>query len=215
MVSPSFLALEEDKQERIRRAALKEFSRFGYQKTSVEQIAKAAEISKSMIFHYFGTKLKLFKYLLNYSFDTLEESYEGIEEKLEGLDYVEKYQLLTKIKLKAYLAHQDMFSFITMIFLHGETQHLDTEVEKRFAEMVTQREGILKHLITSSDTERFRKDLDPEKTKMYINWIIEGFSQQIISDLSTQALDELYYDDKWQEADQLLDDLKTLFYTQK
>ena len=215
MPTQHFLALEEEKQDRIRRSALQEFGRYGYQKTSVEQIAKAAGISKSMVFHYFGTKLELYKYLLFYSSDTLKVYYDGIEEKLQGLDYIQKYKLLTKIKLKAYLAHQEIFSYITMIYLHPENLHLDPDIEKLFTQMVTQREEVLKYLITSSETDHFRDDLDHEKIKKYINWIIEGFSQQIIAELMNQPLDELYFDDKWEESDKVLDDLRTLFYKQK
>ena len=212
MPTPHFLALEEEKQDRIRRAALKEFGRFGYQKTSVGQIAKAAEISKSMVFHYFGTKLELYKYLLSYSSETIDVYYDGIEEKLQGLGYIEKYQFLSKTKLKAYLANQEIFSFITAIYLHPESLQLDPELEEVFQKMLYRREEILSHLISTSDTQSLRDDLDPESVKRYINWILESFSRQIVTELMNQPLDKLYFEDKWEESDKILDDLKALFY---
>ena len=64
-----FLALDENKRDIILRAALQEFGKYGYKKTSVEQIAESAGISKSMVFHYFGSKLSLFEFLASFTAD--------------------------------------------------------------------------------------------------------------------------------------------------
>ena len=65
-----FLALSQEKQATIRNAALACFARHGYEKTSINDIAVAAGISKASIFQYFGLvacgeqdKEKLEKYI--------------------------------------------------------------------------------------------------------------------------------------------------------
>lgn len=61
-----FFALPEEKQKNIRNAALQCFARYGYEKTSVNDIAVAAHISKASVFQYFGSKKQLYVYLLEY-----------------------------------------------------------------------------------------------------------------------------------------------------
>ena len=48
-----FLALSQEKQATIRNAALACFASHGYEKTSINDIAVAAGISKTAIFQYF------------------------------------------------------------------------------------------------------------------------------------------------------------------
>ncbi len=50
--------MEEEKRERVIDAALKEFSK-GYMAANTDVIVKAAGISKGLVFHYFGSKLKI------------------------------------------------------------------------------------------------------------------------------------------------------------
>ena len=61
-----FLALSQEKQATIRNAALACFARHGYEKTSINDIAVAAGISKASIFQYFGNKQTLYQYLFDY-----------------------------------------------------------------------------------------------------------------------------------------------------
>ena len=60
-----FLALSQEKQATIRNAALACFARHGYEKTSINDIAVAAGISKASIFQYFGNKQTLYQWQWN------------------------------------------------------------------------------------------------------------------------------------------------------
>jgi AcrR family transcriptional regulator len=60
----------EERRGRVLQAANFCFSRWGYQKTSVDQIARKAEVSKGLVFVFFGTKEALFQAVVN---DTLEQ----------------------------------------------------------------------------------------------------------------------------------------------
>ncbi len=78
----------------ILKAALGEFSEFGYQGARIDAIAKRANINKQMLYHYFGNKDDLFQ-------SVLEQSYEKIrrheaELKLADLDPIEAIQELVK-----------------------------------------------------------------------------------------------------------------------
>lgn len=70
-----FLALSQEKQATIRNAALACFARHGYEKTSINDIAVAAGISKASIFQYFGNKQTLYQYLFDYCAAQMKQAY--------------------------------------------------------------------------------------------------------------------------------------------
>lgn len=53
------MRIEDEKRERIIVAAMQEFVK-GYRNASTDRIVQSADISKGLLFHYFGTKKKLF-----------------------------------------------------------------------------------------------------------------------------------------------------------
>ena len=66
-------ALPEDKRRKILQASLNEFAAHGYLGASTNRIVAAAGISKELLFHYFGSKKKLFLYVLDYTIRHLTE----------------------------------------------------------------------------------------------------------------------------------------------
>ena len=62
-MNEKFYSLPEEKQQRIINAGFRVFSRNSYKKSPVSEIADAAGISKSLLFHYFHNKLELYLFL--------------------------------------------------------------------------------------------------------------------------------------------------------
>ena len=56
----NFLKIDITKQKRVLAAALEVFSREGYLRANTNEIAALAEISKGLLFHYFGSKKNLY-----------------------------------------------------------------------------------------------------------------------------------------------------------
>ena len=67
-----FFDLKKDKQDRILNGALKIFALNGYKNGSTDVIVKEAGISKGLLFHYFGTKQELYRFLHDYSIRFLQ-----------------------------------------------------------------------------------------------------------------------------------------------
>ena len=69
-----FFELKKEKQDRMINAALYVFAERGYYHASTDEIVKAANISKGLLFHYFGSKIGLYAFLYDYAtrFATLE-----------------------------------------------------------------------------------------------------------------------------------------------
>ena len=89
--------IQRKNQQRIMDAALEVFSTYGYRGSTIDQVAKAAEMSKSSVFYYFGSKTEIYVALLtktldgwlepltqlNEHGDPAEEIWAYIERKLE------------------------------------------------------------------------------------------------------------------------------------
>ena len=55
--------LDTEKKNRIINSAIEEFSKYPFNKASTNNIVKNAEISKGLLFHYFGNKKELYEYI--------------------------------------------------------------------------------------------------------------------------------------------------------
>src|SRR5690625_5977039 len=81
-----------EKQNFIIDAALQNFAMHGYKKTSINDIASTAGISKATVFHYFGTKKELYLYLVNscvnrISTDVIENFNDSITDLFDRILY--------------------------------------------------------------------------------------------------------------------------------
>ncbi len=62
-MDPKFFSLPAQKREKILNAGFRVFSQNSYRKSPVSEIAEAAGISKSLLFHYFRNKKELYLFL--------------------------------------------------------------------------------------------------------------------------------------------------------
>lgn len=83
---------KERKRESIRRAALELFQAHGFQKVSVSDIARKANVSQVTIYNHFGSKEGLEREVMKWLFTTMLEKYRGIIEG-EG-DFLEKLETI-------------------------------------------------------------------------------------------------------------------------
>ncbi len=66
--------------QRIMDAALEIFSTYGYRGSTIEQVAQAAEMSKSSVFYYFGSKTEIYVALLTKTIDGWLEPLKQLDE---------------------------------------------------------------------------------------------------------------------------------------
>jgi AcrR family transcriptional regulator len=109
-----FFSLPVEKQNTIIDAALASFGANGYKKASISDIATAAGISKSMVFHYFGTKKDLYLYLIDLCINILTNE---INEKFDSsiTDFFDRIKLSTNIEISAMKKHPAMLTFFNSV----------------------------------------------------------------------------------------------------
>lgn len=128
----------EQTRKRILDAATAEFARKGLGGARVDEIAHRSKANKRMIYHYFGSKEKLFKVVL-------EEAYVGIrsaEQKLhlDEMEPEEAISTLVRFTWNYYLQHPEFLTLVNSENLH-RAKHLATseiihQVSGKFVQMV-------------------------------------------------------------------------------
>ena len=66
-MNSKFFNLKKDKQDRMINAALKVFAMQGYRHGSTDDIVREAAVSKGLLFHYFESKLGVYRFIYDYS----------------------------------------------------------------------------------------------------------------------------------------------------
>lgn len=92
----TFENLDQNKQQRILNAALKEFENNDYEQASTNRIVKRAGIGKGMLFYYFRNKKALYQYLINYSIDIIMNKYLNLINTDEP-DFIERIKQATQV----------------------------------------------------------------------------------------------------------------------
>ena len=165
--------LPEDKKEKIIAASLQEFSVKGYQQASTNTITHAAGISKGLLFHYFGSKKKLFLWLVDYCLELGQQWYR--EKKLTlSADMIERALEIGILKLEYFHQHQLVSLFLATAFT-DPPKDLQDEMEARIKTRTTE---ALKLLYSDVDMTLFRKDIDKNKAMEMLMITMEGLRQK-------------------------------------
>ena len=120
-MNEKFFALPKEKQQAIINAGYKVFSKNSYKKSPVSEIADAAGISKSLLFHYFRNKLELYIFLWDKCAEiTLEylTEFNCYEQK----DLFESMYRGMQAKLRLMKEYPDMGSFVLKAFYEKEPE---------------------------------------------------------------------------------------------
>ncbi|MBE5841717.1 MAG: TetR/AcrR family transcriptional regulator [Butyrivibrio sp.] len=106
-----FFELKKEKQDRMINAALYVFAERGYYHASTDEIVKAANISKGLLFHYFGSKIGLYAFLYDYAtrFATLELT-QNVDKDENG--YFELFKQIVSAKANAMAQYPYIYLFL-------------------------------------------------------------------------------------------------------
>ena len=115
-----------DTRTEITATARRLFADFGYEKTSVRDIATAAGVDPAMIRHYFGSKAELFRSTVGWPFDT-----DGLAARIITGDRDELGARLTRVFLQAW-DHPDSRAPLLAILRGAATHEESTTLVRQF-----------------------------------------------------------------------------------
>ena len=173
-----FLALSDEKQTLIRNAALSCFSQHGYEKASINDIAKMAGISKASLFQYFGTKQNLYEYLVEHSSTQMKAAYQ--EQALyANADFFDRVQQAIIMKIDNLKKNPYIAAFIISV-----AKEPSIEISEHIKDLMQEGEKHLHDLmLRDADLVKFKHPEDAPllfRTLMHIGYgivdEIEGVS---------------------------------------
>jgi TetR/AcrR family transcriptional regulator len=202
-----FLNLDTQKQDRILNAAMKEFALKGYDRASTNEIVKEAEISKGLLFHYFGNKKQLFLFLYEHMTKIF------LERILEKVNWDEKdiffrYRQIASLKLELFKIYPEMFNFIKSIYTEASSD-VKSDLNRMGKELFAS--SFLK-LFSDIDTSNFKQGIDINKAINVINWTLEGFAYQQQEKAIRLNLEQINNEEALAEMDVYVEMLKNSFY---
>jgi AcrR family transcriptional regulator len=203
-ISDAFSKLDPAKQEQIRKAALREFAREGYERASTNNIVKEAGIAKGTLFYYFRNKQALFDYLVKYVINYVETEYlERVD--FSDPDFLARYWKAAQIKLESYLCDKEAFEFLGAMYLRQENQTLLQQLDALY-------QDAMGRMLSDLNTSLFRTDITVEYAMKIATWAMEGYQSELQARLQGQDLSTLNMKPYWDEFSEFLQVLRILLY---
>jgi AcrR family transcriptional regulator len=206
-----FEALPQEKRERIINAALAEF-RGGYRQAHTDSIAREAGISKGLLFHYFGTKGRLYAYLARRAIDIVRRDF---VDKIEVADMDVLSALYTASLAKQQLAlhYPAIFDFITNAYLEAKANP-DSEMAVQLEIFRMSQADVMQRILQTADTSVLRADIPPEVAMRIIMYVMQGYAAEKAATATEGEIRTVRerYDEYMKEFEQIIGTLKRCLY---
>lgn len=175
MIKPNqWKNVPEDKKEKLLSASIEEFAEYGFEKASTNRIIKKAEISKGLLFHYFGNKKTLYLATLDLVTEKLNREFNNRLGEKNSRDIFDKILIFSKIKLFLHSQYPLEYRMIMEAYLNIP-ESLKEELTARYEEIY--KTGYLS-FINDIDYSKFNSTIDHKKAVGYIWLAVEGFSNK-------------------------------------
>ncbi|MCJ1779444.1 TetR/AcrR family transcriptional regulator [Mammaliicoccus sciuri] len=208
-MNDAFYNLDEEKRQKIINSGLMEFSNYGYQQSSTNRIVENAGIGKGMLFYYFKNKKGLFKFLVDYSLDFIEEYY------FKQIDTSEKdifNRLVKQAKIKSNLMtiHPHMSKFLTKIVLEESEHHYISEEQDQHIKRLQSK--VQNALFQDLDKNLFKENLNVEMSINIIKYSIDGLAESMKTRITHQMIEQNDYQSFYDEFDLYIKEMRKIFY---
>jgi AcrR family transcriptional regulator len=163
-----------DRREDILRASLHLFAVKGFHGTSMRDIAREADITEGLIYHYFASKRDLFRAIIE------EHSFLPIIRTLPDLAEQLDLRALLIVLARGFFDVLRQNTELTRLLLQ-EVQVFPEEQEAFFADAVGQSISELAHVLDQKMTEKARGQVDPQMAaRLFFNSLLAFFVEQEI-----------------------------------
>ncbi len=163
-----------DRREDIVQTSLHLFAEKGFHGTSMRDIARSADITEGLIYHYFESKRDLFRAIIDeYSFLPLLRTLPQLAEQLD-------LRALLIVLARGFFDVMRQNTEITRLLLQ-EVQVFPEEKEAFFADAVSQSITELAQILDDRMNERARAKVDPQvAARLFFNALLAFFVEQEI-----------------------------------
>ena len=174
-MNEKFFSLPEEKQQSILNAGYRVFGRNSYKHSPMSEIADAAGISKSLLFHYFHNKKELYLYLWDKCAETTIETLTRYN-CYEQSDLFESMMTGMRAKMEIIRTWPDMGSFVIRAFYEKDPEisaAIQAAYNKAFSFKASQ-------TLMNLDPKQFIPGLDIEMMYREMYWASEGYLWELL-----------------------------------
>lgn len=191
MPKETFINLNTEKQENIMRSAIKKFSKQGYEKANIGDIAKDAGVAKGSMYQYFENKKELFLYSLQWAMELLLKKYSKYmtapDKNTNIFDFLYNSSRDIMIQMRE---ERETVIFIQDVFLGKYRNLMDESMEY----MLKVSDDYIYEFIRQGKENGFiRKDIDDKLLSLYITSVSLKFKEYIMNkarNLGEDIIDE-------------------------
>lgn len=176
-MNQKFYELPAEKQTAIIRAGYRVFAQNGYRKSPMQEVADAAGISKSLLFHYFENKKEFYLYLWDYACQYAIErmTEEGCYEETDFFKMLHK-GMTTKMEILR--QHPHMAAFILKAYFETDPEVHD-DIRASYAHYLSLKGELSLRKINA---EQFVLGIDVKEMFRHIYWAAEGYLMEKLRD---------------------------------
>ncbi len=177
MPKKTFTRLDDDKKERVIRAAIEEFQTSGFEKAKIEVIAQNADVAKGSIYQYFEDKKELFLYSVTWAVEYFMILIDR-QTPLKDMDVYEYFLSGCRERLEMIQKEPLLASFSIDITL-GKYGSLAEEISKELTRVSEEYE--LKLIANGKKRGTIRDDVDDKTLLMFYQGVTEKFIAEVLS----------------------------------
>lgn len=172
----TFYRLDEDKKERVMRAAIEEFQARGFEGAKVEDIAQKAGVAKGSIYQYFDDKKDLFLYSVTW---TIEHFMKMINRQtpLKDMDVFEYFLPGSRERFEM-IRKEPLLTSFAIDITQGKYGSLAEEISRELKRVGEQYE--LQLIANGKKRGTIRDDLDDRLLLLFFQGVTEKFTMRIV-----------------------------------
>lgn len=160
-------------------AAKKEFSKNGFNKTTVQMIMQRAKLGKGTFYLYFKTKEDVVTFMMDEMFEmaygTLVESLNTIKRKEKDFDFEKLFKGVTSQILKGY--HKDKDVLLTVVYSNYE---VSPRVNKAKEKHLNKIQGKIKEILQIGIDHGYIRKVDINIVSILLLLLFQHFSIEIL-----------------------------------
>lgn len=198
-----FFDLKKEKQDRMINAALKIFALQGYRHASTDDIVREASISKGLLFHYFESKLGVYRFVYDYSVRYVSLELRSTVSPTES-DLFEILKQTECARMHAMRGYPYMQQFLNRCMYEDVSEALMAIEEKKGA-----LEEVYRGVNARIRYDRLPAGVDGEKLRKMLDFTVKGLMTERFQNASFQP--EMLY----REICDYLDMMKQLVYRER
>jgi AcrR family transcriptional regulator len=171
---PTFSRLPPDKRDRILAAAVDEFSRFGYEKASINRMVGRLGIAKGSIFQYFGSKKNLYFHVFEHAVGLVRRSLKQVKFETQGEDFFVRLAKSLQAGIHFIQSHPRIYQiYLKMLFQEDFPFRVDLLKTIRLFSVDYLRPMIEEGMLRGE----LHRHLDPDLAAFFLDALLDRFLQ--------------------------------------